>query len=101
MLRRFAPLLALIALLTVAGCSYGEPARLTADQAQARVALIEDHPQFDDPDLARLCPGLYPRGFLRDTDRYPEARRASGDRPATITAQDRADASAAGCDVYP
>jgi hypothetical protein len=99
--RRIVVILALLAALAIAGCGYGTPARLTAEQRQARLALIEDHPTFDDPDLARLCPGLYPRAFLRDTDTYPEGERERGDRVARITAQDRADAAAAGCDVHP
>lgn len=101
MARRIATLLALLTALAAAGCGYGDAADLTAAQEQARVAFIEDHADLTDRDLARLCPGLYPRDFLTDHDQWPAGELRDGDRPARFDAQDRADASAAACDVRP
>jgi hypothetical protein len=101
MARRTATLLALLAALAIAGCSYGDEADLTAAQERARIAFVEDHVDLNDRDLARLCPGLYPRAFLTDHDKWPAGELRDGDRPARFTAQDRVDARAAGCDVRP
>jgi hypothetical protein len=101
MARRFAPLLALLAALVIGGCSYGESADLTAAQKEARIQFIEDHGDLRDRDLARLCPGLYPRDFLTDPDEWPGGERRDDERDATFTARDRAEARAAGCDVRP
>jgi len=100
-LRRPLALLAAIAALAIGGCDHGTAARLTADQEQARVVFIEEHADFDDRELAILCPGLYPRRFLADTDTYPEAKRDKGRTPPKVTAADRVQARAAGCDVRP
>ena len=101
MARRFAPLLALIAALAVAGCEYGAAADLSAEQERARVAFIEEHGDLSDRDLARLCPALYPRDFLSDPDEWPVGELREGERDAAFTAADRAEARAAGCDVWP
>jgi hypothetical protein len=104
MARRFAPL-ALIAALAVAGCSYGTAARLTPAQDRARIQFIEDHGDYSDRDLAQLCPGMYPRDFLTDHDKWSAGERRSGDMSAsaiaTARAKDAAAVRAAGCDVHP
>jgi hypothetical protein len=105
MARRCAPLVALIAAVVVGGCAYGTEARLTPPQERARVAFIEDHGDYSDRDLARLCPGLYPRDFLTNKDDWPagEARSDDLSRRAidAARARDAAAVRAAGCDVYP
>jgi hypothetical protein len=101
MARRLAPLAALLVALVVAGCSYGTAADLSAEQERARIAFIESHGDLSDRDLARLCPGLYPSDFLTDPDEWPAGERRSGERDAVFTAEDRAEAQAAGCDVRP
>ncbi|HEV7772026.1 MAG TPA: hypothetical protein VGO48_01920 [Conexibacter sp.] len=104
MARRFA-LLALFAALVVGGCAYGTEARLTPAQEKARVAFIEDHGDYSDRDLARVCPGLYPRDFLTNEDDWPAGKARSGDLSTrAIDAARTREASAvraAGCDVYP
>jgi len=104
MARRFAPL-ALIAALVVGGCAYGTEARLTPAQESARVAFIEDHADYSDRDLARLCPGLYPRDFLTNEDEWPAGEARSGDLSAraidAARTREAAAVRAAGCDVYP
>ena len=101
MARRLALILVSLALLAVAGCSYGTEARLTPAQDRARIQFIQDHGDFSDRDLAKLCPGMYPRDFLSDHDEWPAGEARKGDDPATVTAQDRVEARAAGCDVRP
>jgi hypothetical protein len=104
MARRFAPL-ALIAMLAFGGCAYGTAARLTPAQERARVAFVEVHDSYSDRDLARLCPGLYPRDFLTNHDDWPAGERRSDDRStgaiAAARRREAADLRAAGCDVYP
>jgi hypothetical protein len=104
MVRRFALLAALIAALVVGGCAYGTKARLTPAQERARIQFIEDHGHFSDRDLARLCPGLYPRDFLTNKSAWPAGEARSGDMSTrAIDAARRRDAAAvkaAGCDVY-
>ncbi|HMJ01662.1 MAG TPA: hypothetical protein VK506_01900 [Conexibacter sp.] len=101
MARRFAPLLAFLAALAVGGCEYGTAADLSAAQERARVAFIEAHDDLSDRDLARLCPGLYPRDFLTDHDEWPAGELRDGESDARFTAEDRAAAEAASCDVRP
>jgi hypothetical protein len=104
MARRFAPL-ALIAALVVGGCAYGTAARLTPAQESARVAFIKDHGSYRDRDLARLCPGLYPRDFLTNKGDWPAGEARSGDMSTraidAARTRDAAAVKAAGCDVYP
>lgn len=90
-------LLALLAALAIGGCTYGQPADISADQEQARIEFIESVSDFDDHELARLCPGLYPSDFLTNDDDYPDEDRDHRDPP--VTAELRAQARAAGCDV--
>jgi hypothetical protein len=94
-------LLAVLAALAVGGCSYGEAADLTPEQEQARVAFIEGHADWTDRELAKLCPGLYPRDFLTNEDKYPEPRVEKDRTPKRPTGADREQAAAAGCDVRP
>jgi len=105
MARRFAPLAALLAALLVGGCAYGTAADITPAQDSARIALIKAHDDYSDRDLARLCPGLYPRDFLTDHDQWPAGEARSGDlsagRIATARAREAAQIRAAACDVYP
>ncbi|MFL5816405.1 MAG: hypothetical protein ACJ76L_02275 [Conexibacter sp.] len=105
MARRFAPLAALLAALLVGGCAYGTEARLTPAQESARVAFVEDHGDYSDRDLARLCPGLYPRDFLTNEDDWPAGKSRSGDLSAraidSARTREAAAVRAAGCDVYP
>lgn len=105
MARRFAPLVALLAALIAGGCSYGSEARLTPEQESARVQFIEAHDDYSDRDLARLCPGLYPRDFLTNEDDWPAGESRSDDLSARAIAAARtreaAAVRAAGCDVYP
>ena len=105
MARRFALLVALIAAVVVGGCAYGTEARLTPAQERARVAFIEDHGDYSDRDLARLCPGLYPRDFLTNKGDWPAGEARSGDLSTRAIAEARtseaAAVKAAGCDVYP
>lgn len=96
MARRALPL-ALLAALAIGGCNYGEEADLTPEQREARIQFVKDTGDFDDHELARLCPGLYPRDFLTNEDDYPDEDRDHRDPP--VTAKLRADARAAGCDV--
>jgi hypothetical protein len=98
---RRAFLLALPLAVAIGGCGHGTSAELTAQQERARVAFLKDHGDFDDHELAQLCPGLYPRDFLTDPDAYPEGKRTKGRTPPKVTAADRAQAKAAGCDVRP
>lgn len=104
-LRHALGLLVLLATLAVAGCSYGTAADLTPEQEQARVAFIEDHGDFSDRDLAKLCPGLYPTDFLTNEDDWPAGESRSGDRSAreiaAARAEDAAAVRAAGCDIRP
>ncbi|HEU4703972.1 MAG TPA: hypothetical protein VFS37_15935 [Conexibacter sp.] len=105
MARRFASLAALLAALVVGGCAYGTAARLTAEQEQARIAFIEAHDDYNDRELARLCPGLYPRDFLTDEKEWPAGEARSGDMTARQIAAARtreaAQIRAAACDVFP
>lgn len=105
MARRFAPLAALLVALVVGGCAYGTAARLTPQQESARIAFIKAHGDYSDRDLARLCPGLYPRDFLTNHDDWPAGEARSDDMSARAIAAARArqaaDIRAAGCDVYP
>lgn len=102
MARRLLPLAVLAAaLLLLGGCTYGTSAKLTSDQEQARVQFIKDRADFTDRELARLCPGLYPRDFLTDEDKYPKPRTDKDRTPPKVTATDREQAAAAGCDVFP
>ncbi len=105
MTRRFAPLAALFAALVLGGCAYGTAADITPAQDKARIALIEAHDDYSDRDLARLCPGLYPRDFLTDHDQWPAGKASSSDLSARriAAARDReaAQIDAAACDVFP
>jgi hypothetical protein len=105
MARRFAPLVALTVALVVGGCAYGTEARLTPTQKTARVAFIEDHGDYSDRDLARLCPALYPRDFLTNKGDWPAGEARSGDMSvraiAAARTREAAAVRAAGCDVYP
>jgi hypothetical protein len=96
-----APLLALLAALAVGGCAYGTPAKLTAAQEQARIVFLKSHKGFDDHDLAQLCPGLYPTDFLSDTKKWPAGKPRKNHTSPKVTAADRAQAKAAGCDIRP
>jgi hypothetical protein len=104
MARRFAPLAALLAALLVGGCAYGTPASLTPEQETARVAFIKAHDDYSDRDLARLCPGLYPRDFLTNEGDWPAGKARSGDLSAraiaTARTREAAQIRAAGCDVF-
>ena len=100
--RRALPLVALVAALAVVGCgSTGEKADLTPAQEQARRAFVDSHADFNDRELARLCPGMYPKDFLTNKDKYPLPRGQKDRAPRKFTAKDRAEATAAGCDVRP
>lgn len=102
MARRALPLAAtLAAAALLGGCGYGTPAKLTAQQEHARIAFLKAHENFNDRELAQLCPGLYPRDFLTNASKYPEGKRTKGRTPPTVTAADRAQARAAACDVRP
>jgi hypothetical protein len=105
MARRFAPLAALLAALVVGGCAYGAEARLTAAQEQARTTFIKAHDDSSDRDLARLCPGLYPRDFLTNHDDWPAGEARSGDLTSrqieAARSRQAAAIRAAGCDVFP
>jgi hypothetical protein len=92
-------LVACAAALALGGCAYGTAAPLSSAQEQARVAFLKRHGRFDDRELAQLCPGLYPRSFLTDTSKYPEAKPPKGRTSPKVTAADRAQAAAAGCAV--
>lgn len=100
--RRALPLAALALALGVGGCGdTGEKAKLTSAQEQARLTFVEARPDFNDRELARLCPGMYPNDFLTNKDKYPLPRGEKDRAPKKLTADDRADAQAAGCDVRP
>jgi len=105
MARRFAFFVLLLAIVALGGCAYGTAARLTPAQERARISLLESHKGFSDRDLAKLCPGLYPRDFLTNSKKWPAGKAATGDRSASAIAAARttqaAALSAAGCDVYP
>ncbi|HEX7292516.1 MAG TPA: hypothetical protein VF250_15460 [Conexibacter sp.] len=105
MVRRAALILVSLALLGLAGCAYGTEARLTPAQEQARKAFIRAHDAYNDRDLARLCPGLYPRDFLTDHDQWRAGEARAGDltsrQIATARARQAAQIRAAACDVYP
>jgi hypothetical protein len=105
MARRAAFILASLTLFALGGCAYGTAARLTSAQERARVAFIEDHGDFSDRDLARLCPGLYPRDFLTNEDDWPAGEARSGDLSAraieVARTREAAELRAAGCDVFP
>jgi hypothetical protein len=98
MIRRWLPVAALLAALTAfGGCGYGAPAALTQAQKHARIHFIERHGDYTDHELARLCPGLYPRDYLTNTKKYAKDKVANGHKAPTVTAADRAEAKAAGC----
>lgn len=99
--RRLALAGAAIGALAVGGCGSGTPAKLTPAQEQARIRLIETHANLTDRQLARICPGLYPRDFLSNTKKYPLTSRDKDKSQPKVTAADRAQATAAGCDVRP
>jgi hypothetical protein len=99
--RRGAIVLALTATAAIAGCGYGTPAKLSSAQEQARVRLIQSHTKLTDRQLAKICPGLYPRDFLTNTKKYPLTSKDKDKKQPQITAADRAQAQAAGCDVQP
>jgi hypothetical protein len=105
MARRFAPLAALLAALFVAGCAYGTAADITPAQHSARVAFVKAHDGYSDRDLARLCPGLYPRDFLTNKSDWPAGEARSGDLSsraiAAARARQAAQIRAAACDIYP
>jgi hypothetical protein len=105
MTRRFAPVAALLAAVLVGGCAYGTEARLTPEQQRARVAFIDAHDDYSDRDLARLCPGLYPRDFLTDEDEWPAGEARRDDRTSrqieAVRARQAAAIRAAACDVFP
>jgi len=105
MARRAALALASLALLAAGGCAYGTAARLTDAQEQARIAFIKAHDDYSDRDLARLCPGLYPRDFLTNESDWPAGKARSGDLSsraiATARTREAAQIRAAGCDVFP
>lgn len=101
MTRRLASLAAVLVVLALGGCAYGTAARLTPAQQHARIAFIQSHKGFSDRDLAKLCPGLYPTDFLTNSSKWPAGKATKGEKPARVTAQDRAEAQAAGCDVRP
>ena len=105
MARRLAPLAALLTALVVGGCAYGTAARLTPAQQQARIAFIKAHDGYNDRDLARLCPGLYPRDFLTNKKDWPAGEARSGDMTArqidAARTRQAAQLSAAACDVFP
>jgi hypothetical protein len=105
MSRRALPLaLTAVALATsagVGGCAYGTSAKLTTAQQDARVRFIKQHAGLTDHQLARLCPGLYPRTFLTDRKKYPLTKDDKARAQARVTAADRAHATAAGCAVWP
>jgi hypothetical protein len=105
MARRAALILVSLALLALGGCAYGDEARLTPAQEQARKAFIRAHDDYSDRDLARLCPGLYPRDFLTDHDEWRAGEARLGDLSARQIAAARerqaAQIRAAGCDVFP
>ena len=94
-----------LALLALGGCAYGTAASLTPAQEQARVAFIMAHDDYSDRDLARLCPGLYPRDFLTNEDDWPAGKATSTDRSARAIegarTREAAELRAAACDVYP
>jgi hypothetical protein len=96
MVRRALPFL-LLATVAIGGCGYGTAAELTDEQTQARVELIRGAGEFDDHELARFCPGLYPRDFLTNEDDYP--REDEDHRDPRQTAELRALVAQAGCDV--
>lgn len=102
---RAALILVSLALPALGGCAYGTEARLTPAQHRARIAFVEAHDGYNDRDLARLCPGLYPRDFLTNKDDWPAGEARSDDLSARAIAAARARQAgaiqAAGCDVYP
>jgi len=105
MASRAALILVALALLALGGCAYGTEARLTPVQESARVAFIKAHDDYSDRDLARLCPGLYPRDFLTNEDDWPAGEARSGDLTSrqieAARARQAAQIRAAGCDVFP
>lgn len=101
LLRKPLAIAAVAAITVLGGCGYGTPAKLTSAQEQARIRLIEAHTSLTDRQLARICPGLYPRDFLTNTKKYPLTSKDKDKKQPKITAADRAQASAAGCDVRP
>lgn len=101
MARRALPIALIAATLGAGGCAYGTPAKLTSAQEQARIRFVKDHASLTDHQLARLCPGLYPRDFLTNRKKYPLAKEDKSGTQPRATAADRAAATAAGCDVRP
>jgi hypothetical protein len=101
--RRALPLAVLATALAagLGGCAYGTPAKLTAAQQDARVRFVKDHASLTDHQLARLCPGLYPRSFLTNRKKYPLAKEDKAAKQPRASAADRAQAKAAGCAVRP
>lgn len=97
MARRVLSLALPFAALVIAGCAAGQKADITPQQQQARVEFLRDNAKFDDHELARLCPGLYPRDFLTNEDAYP--KETKDHRTPRITQAIRDQARAAGCDV--
>jgi hypothetical protein len=98
---RRALLLAPLAALALAGCGSSTAAKLTPAQEQARIQFLKGHGNFDDRELAQLCPGLYPRDYLTNKSKYPDTTRRKNHKAPTVTAADRRQARAAGCDVRP
>lgn len=61
---------------------------------QKRVEFLEKHDDLSDPELAAVCPSLYPSDFLTKPKKYRYDEKDRGYKP---NAAERAAAKAAGC----
>jgi len=88
--KRLAPA-ALALALVAAGCG-GTP----NPQQKARADFLKQEKRLGDDELAALCPSLYPSDFLGDAGKKKYGYKLTK-KKTVITAQDRANATRAGC----
>src|SRR3954447_11823150 len=90
MARRFPTLLLVpLACLAVAGCG-----KDPSPSAQARITFLKKYDNLKDPELAAVCPSLYPSDYLKRPKHYRYDKKDGGYKP---NAREKADAQAAGC----
>lgn len=82
-----------VSLLSAALLAGGCGAQPGGDQAK-RDAFLKQYKKLKDPELATLCPSLYPSDYLKEAKHY--RYRALKD-PFKPSPQQRSDAEQAGC----
>src|SRR3954453_9780391 len=75
--------------IAVAGCG-----KDPSPSAQARITFLKKYDDLKDPELAAVCPSLYPSDYLRRPKHYRYDKKDAGYKP---NPREKADAQAAGC----